>query len=55
MRIQRAAGVLLRIPGYDPRRNMAGRPVGVTLTDQLNQLGHTAHEKGGLAELPLQL
>ena len=37
--------------GYDPRRNMAGRPVGVTLTDQLNQLGHTAHEKGGLAEL----
>lgn len=38
-------------PGYDPRRNYAGRPIGVSLTEQINLLGHTAHENGGRAWL----
>ena len=33
--------------GYDPRRNMAGRPIGISLVEQINLLGHTAHEHGG--------
>ena len=37
--------------GYDPRRNYAGRPIGVSLTEQINLLGHTAHEHGGRAWL----